>query len=269
MNLIRLADKLNIVVELVNVAAYDFDFELFFDCRHPIYWEGDSVCVLRTGAIPDYPGTLSDYAERGLTPINTGQQHLMASELSAWYPLIQDLTPHSAWFSKFPEVEEIEDTFGWPIFVKGTRQTSRHNPDLCIARDAEAYRKLIPLYADDPILHWQDIAIRELVTLKPLSGKVSGKISPSVEFRTFWWFGVCVGYGPYWYQLPSYSEPDINVGLSLAETAAKRLDVPFLVVDIAKKVDGTWTIIECNDAQESGYAGVMPQILWSNILKLC
>jgi len=42
--------------------------------------------------------------------------------------------------------------------------------------------------------------------------------------------------------------------------------VPFLVVDVAITAKGRWIVIECNDAQESGYAGVSPLALWTSIL---
>ena len=44
--------------------------------------------------------------------------------------------------------------------------------------------------------------------------------------------------------------------------------MPFLVVDFAKAVSGDWLIIECNDAQESGYAAIHPQALWAEVLRL-
>ena len=45
------------------------------------------------------------------------------------------------------------------------------------------------------------------------------------------------------------------------------MNVPFLVVDLAMTATGRWIVIECNDGQESGYAGVSPIGLWQTILK--
>lgn len=56
--------------------------------------------------------------------------------------------------------------------------------------------------------------------------------------------------------------------LALAGEAARRLRVPFLVVDIAQREDGRWLIVECNDAQESGYAGTSPLGLWQRVAQL-
>ena len=47
--------------------------------------------------------------------------------------------------------------------------------------------------------------------------------------------------------------------------AYKKIDIPFLVVDVAKTKAGHWIIIEINDGQECGYAGVEPYLLWQNI----
>ena len=59
----------------------------------------------------------------------------------------------------------------------------------------------------------------------------------------------------------------MEAGLAVAREAASRLQVPFLVVDFAKTRDGHWIVIECNDAQESGYVGVPPRNLWRQVLE--
>jgi len=216
--------------------------------------------------VADYSAEFACQREMGLVLVNNVEQHLLASELEFWYPLICEMTPPTRIYDVLPSADEIESIFGWPIFVKGSRQTSKHNPDLSVVRSRMQYLDLTIRYQDDPILRWQKPAVRQFVELMPVAGDVPGKIRPSVEYRSFWWNGTCVGWGCYWYQLPSYKCSDIRLGLALAGTVAARLDVPFLVVDFAKAVDGRWLIIECNDGQESGYAGVSPQLLWRNVL---
>ena len=266
MGLVRLEKRLNIFCEPTYVAAYDFDFELFFECSHPVFLSDTQSCVLRSGAIADYPAVYTHFLEQNLRLINDPAQHERASELAVWYPSIAELTPTSLCCDEFPTAEKVAEDFGWPIFIKGSRQTSKHNPALCIARNADDYLTITRHYHDDPILHWQKIAIRRFVELMPVGGQVVGKVPASMEFRTFWWHNECVGYGQYWYQLPAYQASDIDDGLALAGLAAQRLNVPFLVIDIAKTIEGQWIVIECNDAQESGYTGVSPNALWRKIL---
>jgi hypothetical protein len=169
-----------------------------------------------------------------------------------------------------PTLEQITAEFTWPIFVKGTRQTSKHRKDLAIIESPEAFEQLKQAYADDPILHWQDMVCREYVKLRPVVDTESDAIPSSFEFRTFWWEGECVGAGRYWFEAPEYrwTSQEKQEALSIAGEAAKRLAVPFLVVDVAQRTDGKWIVIECNDGQESGYAAVSPFSLWRNILTI-
>ena len=264
---ITLVDRqLFVVSQSVGVSVYDFNFELNFPCSHPYQIADGKPCVLRVGAIADYPAAYAEYLSMGLRLINSPEEHARASELEHWYPLIEDLTPRSVVFDELPPAEMVQQRFAWPVFIKGTRQTSKHNPDLSIARDREQYEVIARLYKEDPILHWQRPVVREFVALASAPGQVPGKIAPSIEYRSFWWHGECVGWGRYWHQLAAYDPGDVQAGLAVAAIAASRLEVPFLVVDFAKTMDGRWIVIECNDAQESGYAGVTPLLLWRRVL---
>ncbi len=265
-NITRIEDRLVVIREEVGVAVYDFNFELHFACNHPYQIDGEEPCVLRIGAIANYAEEFNDKLAMGLRLVNTPAEHALASELEGWYPLIPDLTPRTQVFDSLPTADVVEANFTWPVFVKGSRQTSKHNPDLSIIESREHYERAAQQYRSDPILHWQRPVVREYVPLMPVAGHVPGKVPPSLEFRSFWWHGECVGWGRYWYQVAPYECEDAESGIAIARQAATRLGVPFLVVDVAKTSDGRWIVIECNDAQESGYAGVLPQELWRQVL---
>ena len=265
-NIARVESKLIVVSQEVGVSAYDFNFDLHFACNHPYQIEGEELCVLRVGPIADYQAEFDDKLGMGLRLVNSPVEHALASELENWYPLLTDLTPRTRVFDVLPSAAEIEADFQWPVFMKGSRQTSKHNPDLSIIRSRSHYEEASQKYRNDGILHWQKPVVREFVPLKPAMGSVPGKVPVSVEYRSFWWRNECVGWGRYWYQVPAYECPDTAVGLALAQEVAVRLNVPFLVVDFAKTAHDQWIVIECNDAQESGYAGVAPQALWQQLL---
>ena len=222
--------------------------------------------MLRVGAVPDYARHFEEMLQLGLRLVNSPAEHALASDLDHWLPLISDLTPRTEVFDILPSAKEISAKFGWPVFLKGSRQTSKHNSSLSVIESAEAYEAVAEAYARDEILHWQKAAIREFVQLCPVTGVVPGKIRPSLEYRSFWWKGRCVGWGRYWYQVPPYECADVADGLAMAQDAAERLKVPFLVVDFAKTVEGRWIVIECNDAQESGYAIILPRLIWNHVL---
>lgn len=267
MRVALLEDVLAVVSTRIGVAVYDFDFELYFRCRHPTFFDEGTPCVLRVGAVEDYHAQYQAMRDWGLQPVNTPEQHERASELAVWYPLLTDMTPRTRIFESLPDAAQIEREFDWPIFLKGSRQTSKHNAKLSVIGDREHYAWACEHYRRDPVLHWQRPVVREFVPLQAVAGGIAGKVPASMEFRSFWWHGACVGWGRYWYQAAQYACDDIDDGLALAAEAARRLQVPFLVVDIARTADGRWIVIECNDAQESGYAAAAPRAIWSAIIE--
>ena len=181
MNIARIADKFIVCSEEIGVAAYDFNFDLHFDCDHPYRIEHEELCILRVGPIPDYESAFKENLEIGLRLVNSPAEHALASELENWYPHIQKLTPRTLVFDTLPTADEIELHFQWPIFMKGSRQTSKHNPELSIIRSRAHYETAAQAYRSDPILHWQKPVIREFIPLMPTAGDVPGKVPPSIE----------------------------------------------------------------------------------------
>jgi len=143
------------------------------------------------------------------------------------------LTPKSKIYEDFPSLSEFYKIFKFPVFIKGNRQTAKHNPELAIAHSEDDFHRIQKMYQQNNILHWQKIVVRELESLKRLDYQVKDKVPLSFEFRTFWWRKELVGYGHYWSQYIAYH----------------------------------WIIIECNDAQESGYCGLDPIPLWKRIIE--
>jgi len=158
--------------------------------------------------------------------------------------------------------------FELPVFLKGERQTNKHSRLLSIIEDKAQLEQALNQWRREPILWWQKVVCREFVKLRPASKCLDGGIPKSYEFRTFWWKDNCVGAGKYWvtedYRLSPREYDEIA---ALGQEAAQALNVAFLVIDFAQTVDGKWIIIECNDGQDSGYAGVNPRQLWSNVLQ--
>ena len=266
MNIVRVENRLVIASQPIGVSVYDFDFDLNFRCTHPHAFDHEERCILRTGAVPDYESRFEEMLGWGLRLVNSPDEHALASQLEHWYPFIADLTPRTEVFDRLPSVADIEYRFSWPIFLKGSRQTSKHSTSLSVIENATAYKSAAEAYVIDDILHWQKAVVREFVPLSPVAGSIHGKIAPSLEYRSFWWDGRCVGWGRYWYQVPPYGCKDAAVGLAMAQEAARRLKVPFLVIDFAKTAQGNWIIIECNDGQESGYSTIEPRSLWNRVL---
>ncbi len=267
LDIFSLDDILWIAAADTGLPNYDFPFQTFFPCRHP--WRRPELitAIGRFGVTTNYTEFYERLSASGVRLIHTPTQYQLASELCSWYPHIHDLTPRSFWFDTPPTAVEVAQTLAWPIFVRASRQTSRHKAARSIVRSANEYEAVVEQYRRDPLLRWQPFVCREFVALRPVPSPPTEMIPPSFEFRTFWWHGQCVGAGPYWAAVVSYSwsEQEQEAALSVAQTAARRLQLPFVVIDVAQTIKGEWLVIECNDGQESSYAGVAPVALWQNI----
>ena len=264
----RLESSVWIAEKKTRIPAYDFQFEPLFRTDRPSNVQKVPT-IARIGAIADYEKTYRALLAFDFELINTPAQHQLASDLASWYPLIKDLTPRSKVYQTFPALLQAQQDIGFPMFIKGSRQTAKHNPALSIAHNEEEFLYIQQAYQADPILHWQKVVCRELIPLKRMTHQVADKVPISFEFRTFWWNSRLVGEGHYWSQYLDYRWTDTEraTALRIAEVVTKRLEIPFLVIDLAMTASGQWIIIECNDAQESGYCGVQPMKMWRNIIQ--
>jgi len=267
-SLLHLEDRLWIVASKIGKPVYDFDFERTFACSHPTAIPNEGItAIARLGAANDYDARYNFFQSIGIRLIHSPEQYLRASELPNWYPLLSELTPRSEWYITPPSAEQIQQQFGWPVFIKGQRQTSRHQRNLSIVDSPAQYTRVCEHWKNDDLLHWQQMVCRAYVPLQRVCEDPGHGLPRSYEFRCYCWMGKAVAIGKYWfsesYQATASEQLEIA---KLAELAAQRLDVPLLVVDIAKTQSGDWIIIECNDGQESGYAGINPMAMWSAIL---
>lgn len=262
--------NLPIMVKTIQNSSYDFPFRNWFPCTSVIQGVNQPL-LLRIGAIADYDKVCDKLAEMALWPLVSPEEHRRASKLSGWYPLLSGCTPFSKIYPKLPPLELVRKDFFFPFFVKGDRQTSRHSRKLCIIENESMYLQLQQLWETDTILHWQEVAIREYVPLKAVDTSSFPDMVPlSYEFRLFFWRRQLVGWGPYWtigkhYRLDA---ADREAAFTLGQHAADRVNVPFLAVDLAKTEKGEWIVIEVNDGQESGYAGVDVRRMWESILEI-
>lgn len=249
--------------------VYDFDFRNNFECKSVIS-EVKTPVLLHIGAVEDYAGVEATIADMGMSLLVNEKEHLRCSTIEGWYPLLKDKTPFTKIYDEFPKVEEVLKDFSFPIFIKGNRQTSRHKKKQCIIENTDQYNELRKAWKYDRILSWQKVAIRKYVPLQVIDGVSFPDMVPiSYEFRFFYFEGKCMAYGPYWYMRHKYSlsGSELKEVLKLTDWAAQRIGASFTAIDVAKTALGDWIIIEVNDAQESGFVGADPLVLWNNTIE--
>ena len=249
--------------------VYDFNFRNHFECKSVVSGI-DAPVLLHIGAIKDYAAVEKALKEMGMATLISEEEHIRCSTIECWYPLIKDRTPFTKIYDELPSTDNLLQDFSFPVFIKGSRQTNHHKKSQCIIENVEAYEKLRDEWKLDDILSWQKAAVREYIPLQIIDEYSFPDIVPmSYEFRFFYFEGKCMAYGPYWYMGKKYAlqKEDLVRVLELTDWASKQLDVPFLAIDVAKTLSGDWIVIEVNDAQESGFVGVNPIVLWNNIIE--
>lgn len=269
-NLFQLEGCLTIAERKTSVSTYDFDFRQFFQVKSLRFANQTPPLILRTGAIGNYKDAFNHYQHMGFSPVNNPEEHLRASVLPEWYPIIKDLTIRSIWFEQLPDVETVEKELGWPVFIKGERQTNRHQLNTCVAHSREMFQTICELWKTDPILKWQKMVCRTFVHLEKSGEGLRTDVQVSTEFRAFTWHTTLLSIGPYWPQshIRTLNGADEVKVLQLIKAVTSRINVPFLVIDVGRLTNGEWIVIELNDAQESGYAGNFPFQLWKKLTEL-
>jgi hypothetical protein len=267
--LVEINGAVCVACQKTNFDIYDFDFRQYFETR-PVIKDTTLPVILRTGAIDDYESLSDTLMEFGLSLINSASQHAMASLLPNWYPKIKEFTARSVWYETLPAAETILAEFTFPVFIKGERQTNRHSRATSIANNLADLENILYYWKQDEVLGWQRLICRDFIELERIGEHAGDKIQPSKEFRIFLWKNSAVGIGHYWTE---FEKVELAVSerahiIKLAEEISTIVDVPFLVVDVAKKADGDWIVIELNDGQESGYAGVNKLQLWQKIIDI-
>ena len=266
---INVEDNLWVLSETTGFSQYDFIFQDHFCCRHPYKIDDEISAVARLGAAPDYKERYESLLEWNIRLIHSPEEYNRTSNLPEWYPILEEYTPRSKWYETQPSASDILSSFKLPVFLKGERQTNKHSGSQSVIKSREQLEDVLIQWKKEPILWWQKVVCREYEELRPVAKTVGDCLQKSYEFRTFWWQMECVGVGKYWvtedYELEGN---DLDVIKQIGSDVAQRLGVIFLVIDFAQKVDGTWIVIEVNDGQDSGYAGVSPRFMWSRIVEL-
>lgn len=251
-----------ILIKRTDNGVYDFDFRNHFKCKSVVS-EIDAPVLLHVGTVEDYEGLEAMIESMGMKLLVHYAEHLRCSTIEKWYPMIKDKTPYTQMYDELPDVAEIEKKFSFPVFIRGNHRTNRHKKAQCIVDSAGAYEQLRKDWKNDASLSRQKVAVREYVKLQTVDDASGPEMVP-ISYRFFYFEGECVGYGPRRSMGNKYTmnPGDARDAIKLAEWAAGRIGVSFVAVDLAKTAEGDWIIIELNDAQESGYAGLNPLTLW-------
>ena len=141
-----------------------------------------------------------------------------------------------------------------PVVVKDFVKSRKHEwAEACFipsAADREAVERVVGRFLE---LQGEDLAeglvFREYVEFEPVGVHPRSGMPLTEEYRIFWLDGVPVFWSPYWDE-GDYrgSEPPIERFAGVAAAVRSR----FFTMDVARRRDGDWMIVELGDGQVSG-----------------
>lgn len=114
------------------------------------------------------------------------------------------------------------------------------------------------------------MVLREVVNLRKISTAYD-RFPLGREYRVFLYNHEPLAHGFYWEEqnhgstLEGEEEGEM---LAIAIKASRRLNVPFLSVDVGQLETGEWIVIEVGDAQFSGLSQVSALHLWNRLVQV-
>jgi len=198
-------------------------------------------------------------SERGLTLINSPEQYRRCHYLPESYDVIAEHTVKTTWLKcgldvDMAEVRKAVEPFeDRPIVIKDFVKSQKHYwAEACFvpsAEDTEALERVVKRFLElqDESLN-EGLVFREYVELVPLAEHSKSGMPLSLEYRTFYVDKKPVYTARYWEE---GEYPQAREEETFAEVAA-RVDSRFFTMDVARKKDGDWMIVELGDGQVSG-----------------
>ena len=250
------------------------DFEMCHNATNALWhipFQTQERLAIWIGYIPTlerYKAICDAALSKNIRLVNTTQQHRIAQEFDAAYERLGELTARSFILTSLNECEAAIECVGLPVFVKGVVQSRKARGwKACVAENVEELRELASYLFDLEARTRGRVVVRELVRLRHT--RTSGAGFPlGREYRIFLLHNRVLECGYYWEGddvLRNLSKEEQLQVLELAQEASRRLEVPFVAIDIGQKEDGDWIVIESGDAQFAGASQIPLLQLWHRL----
>jgi ATP-grasp domain, R2K clade family 3 len=192
-----------------------------------------------------YSSFATALAARGVTLRTSSEQFKQAHELPGWYSSLAAVTPLSAWTIGYDRAgfDRVRVELGaGPAVLRDYVKSMKH-----YWREAA----FIPDLADG-VAAWQVASrFRQLREDDFVGGFVLRRFEQftSAEVRTWWVNGECglIGAHP---DTPN-ELPDSDVDITSVAPVVAAMGLPFVTVDLARRGDGVWRVVELGDGQVS------------------
>lgn len=236
--------------------------------------QADPTLAIWTGFIPSPERHTAIYEEllrKRIHLPNTPEEHLIALEFDRAYPRLEGITPETCILTSPDQWQAAGGQLGYPLFVRGTaRSRKAAGWKACVAESPEELQVLVEQLFALPYRARGRVLVRRLVPLR--HSRFSDEGFPlGREYRVFLYGQRVLGFGYYWEgddPLRALSPSEEAQMLAPAGEAARRVQVPFLCVDVGQMENGEWIVIEVGDAQFAGASQIPLIPLWKAILSI-
>lgn len=219
------------------------------------------VVIGRYSCLPYYKELEKDVKNQGSRLINSYKQHKWIADFT-YYEYVAQWTFESWRQHELPWCE-----YDGPFVVKGATNSKKNQwKKLMYApTKADAVRIGCDLMQDG-LISQQDLIYRKYEPLENFGESMISGLPYSNEWRFFFYGTTMLAGGFYWSNLEEEKWPlsDFenakNFAAEVASTAAEHVN--FYALDVAKKQNGDWVLVEINDGQMSGLSTIDPHDLY-------
>lgn len=199
-------------------------------------------------------------ATKGILLLNDLAAYRHCHYLPESYSTIEGRTPRSVWIETDGEVS-IDEIMALlrpfdsvPVVVKDFVKSRKHEwSEACFIPSAadrpsveRVVRRFLELQGD--YLN-EGLVFREFVQFEPLGTHSKSGMPLTKEFRLFFLDAKPIFWTPYWEE-GNYG--DQSPPVEQFTDVAKRVQSRFFTMDVAKRLDGDWMIVELGDGQVAG-----------------
>lgn len=248
--------------ELINYEALVYEKNLEKSTRRVSQNNPETVGLYRGWMLKpkDYRRLYEGLFEKGIKLINDPSAYQHCHYLPESYEVIKQKTPKTVWLPvegavDMDKVIALLTTFGHrPVIVKDYVKSQKHYwSEACFIPNASDPVVVSPIVSRFVELQDEDfnegLVFREFVELESLTTHSKSGMPLTKEFRVFVFKGAPLVVSEYWeegdYQaiVPSISE---------FTNEMKAVQSQFYTMDIAKRANGEWVIMELGDGQVAG-----------------
>lgn len=252
----------------LNVALLDFEALESGDVKQALRWvpaaAEPGVAVFRGWMMrPDTYATLYDALKaRGWSLVNTPEQYVYTHHLPESIGALRNVTPATEWVAAATpaevdreEVKAILESFGpQPLIVKDYVKSRKHEWDeACFipdATDVERAMQVIETFLSRQGEQFQGgLVLRVFEPFRALGRHSRSGMPLTQEYRLFILDGEIVMSDVYWEE---GNYPEEALPLDHFVEVARRVNSRLFTMDIARREDGEWRVVELGDGQVAG-----------------